>query len=117
MFRVVLWSLKKKVRPPTVILLMASPLNLTEPLSVISMPGMRFSRSLSMAFVPTRKEEALNSIVSCLITMGLPTSVTFAAFRNCSSSFSFIVPMSVRKSLKYLSLTTGRYPIISTWKL
>ena len=77
----VLWSLKKNVRPPTVNLSMASPLNLTFPSSVISIPGMRISRSLSMALVPTWNEEALNSTVSCFTIIGLPTSVTTAALR------------------------------------
>ena len=86
LFSAVLWSLKKKVRPPTVSLSISSPLNFTFPSSVISMPGIRFRRSLSMALAPTRKDEALNSTVSCFTTMGLPTSVTTAACRNCSST-------------------------------
>ena len=64
------------------------------------MPGMRLRRSLSMALVPTRKEEALNSTVSFLTRMGFPTSLMTAAFRYCSSCCSFTVPSSVTPSLK-----------------
>ena len=107
LFRAVLWSLKKNVRPPTVSLSISSPLNFTLPSSVISMPGIRFRRSRSMALAPTRKEEALNSTVSCFTTMGLPTSVTVAACRKCSSTCSRIVPMSTSASRKYRSFTKG----------
>ncbi len=53
LLRAVDWSLKKNVRPPTVSLSISSPLNFTLPFSVISIPGMRRMRSLSMALVPT----------------------------------------------------------------
>ena len=79
------------------------------------MPGIRRSRSFSMALAPTRKEEALNSTVSFLMMMGLPTSVTVAACRNRRSSCSRMVPMSTWLSRKYRSFTKGLYPIISTW--
>ena len=117
LFSAVLWSLKKKVRPPMVILSISSPLNFTLPSSVISMPGIRCRRSLSMALEPTRKEEALNSTVSFLTTMGLPTSLMTAACRYSSSCCSLMVPKSVIRSRKYRSFTKGLYPIISTWKV
>ena len=69
-----------------------------------------------MALAPTRKEEALNSTVSFLTTIGLPTSVTVAACRKFSSTWSLIVPISTSASRKYRSFTKGLYPIISTWK-
>ena len=116
LFRAVLWSLKKKVRPPTVSLSICSPLNLTLPSSVISIPGIRLSKSFSIALAPTRKEEALNSTVSFFTTMGLPTSVTVAACRNCWSTCSRMVPISTSSLRKYFSFTKGLYPIISTWK-
>ena len=94
LLRAVDWSPKKNVRPPTVSLSMASPLNLTVPSSDISIPGIRCSRSLSIALAPTRKDDALNSTVSFFMTMGLPTAVTVAASRKYSSSCSFIVPIS-----------------------
>ena len=100
LFSAVAWSLKKNVRPPTVIWSISLPLNLTFPSSVISIPGIRRSRSFSMALAPTRKEEALNSTVSFLMTMGLPTSVMVAACRNCSSTCSRTVPMSTCFSRK-----------------
>ena len=64
-------------------------------------------RSLSMAFAPTRNDEALNSTVSCLMTMGLPTSEITAACRKRSSCCRRMVPMSTSESLKKRSLTKG----------
>ena len=60
---------------------MVSPLNFTLPSAVISIPGIRCSRSFSMALDPTLKEVALNSIVSFLMVIGLPTSVIVADCR------------------------------------
>ena len=102
------WSSKKKVRPPTVMRLTSSPLTLTLPSSPMSIPGIRTSRSLSMAFAPTWKEEALYSMVSFLMMMGLPTSVMVAARMNSSSICSLTVPTSTRHFSKRISFTQGR---------
>ena len=93
-FNAAVGSLKKKVLPPTVILSIFSPFNVTVPSSATSMPGIFLIRSSSMAFSLTLNDAALNSMVSFFTTMGLPIADTVDASRNSAFSSIFITPRS-----------------------
>ena len=93
-FKAAVGSLKKKVLPPIVILSIFSPFRVTDPSSSTFMPGIFLIRSSSIAFSPTRNEDALNSIVSFLTVTGLPMADTDAASRNSAFSSILITPRS-----------------------
>ena len=104
-FNAAVGSLKKKVLPPTVILSIFSPFNVTVPSSPTSIPGIFFSRSSSMAFSPTLNDEALNSIVSFFTVTGLPIADTEAASRNSAFSSIFMTPRSYASQCDFIVYT------------
>ena len=87
-------SSKKKVLPSMVILEMVSPFAVTVPSSATSTPGSFFRRSSSMSVSVVLKDDAVYSIVSFLMMIGLPVAVTFAALRTSTSGSIFRVPRS-----------------------
>ena len=85
-------SSRKKVFPSMVILLIVSPLAVTVPSAETSTPGSFFRRSSSMSLSEILNNEALYSMVSFFMMIGLPTADTLAASRTSISSFILIVP-------------------------
>ena len=94
LFKAAVGSLKKNVLPPTVILSIFSPFSITVPSAPTSMPGIFLSRSSSMAFSPTVKAAALNSMVSFFTIIGLPTADMDAASIYSGFSSRRIIPRS-----------------------
>ena len=116
-FWVAIWgSSRKKVFPPIVILEMDSPLEVTVPSSLTSMPGSFFKRSMSMSLSVVLNEDALYSTVSFFMVIGLPVAETLAASRVCLSSSILMLPRS-RFPLTSISLEKAWYPSNSALKI
>ena len=96
-------SSRKNVLPSIVILLIVCPFAVTEPSEPTSTPGSFLSKSSSMSLSVVLNEVALYSIVSFLMTIGLPVAETLAASRTCLSGSIFITPR-LRDSFNVISL-------------
>ena len=110
-------SLPKKGLPFTKILFTSLPFTFIFPSESISTPGNSFNKASTLASGRTLKDEALNSNVSFLITIGGISPFKSMVFNISTSSSNCKIPKSKLAESPSIFLLNGKKPVYDTRKI